>query len=273
LLDQPEDMQLLDACVAQIALALERIHYVEVAQDALVSMESERLRNSLLTAISHDLRTPLTALVGFADTLATADQLTDDTRRELAGTIRDNARRLIGLVTNLLDMARLQSGSVQLKRDWQAIEEVVGSALRQMAESLARHCVITAIPPDTPLCEFDPVLIERVLVNLLDNVAKYTPPSSTVTIKVTHDQQSLMVMVEDDGSGLPAGQEEKLFDKFVRGETESSKPGVGLGLAICRAILKAHGGDIRAEQRPGDGARFVFRLPLGSPPQHDFEQL
>jgi two-component system sensor histidine kinase KdpD len=271
-LDKPEDMQLLDACVAQIALALERVHYVEVAQDALVTMESERLRNSLLSAISHDLRTPLTALVGLADALA-ADQLTDHVRRELAVAIRDKAQRLTDLVTNLLDMARLQSGPVQLKRGWQAIEEVVGTVLRQMAEPLSRHRVVTVVPPDTPLCEFDPVLIERVFVNLLDNMAKYTPPGSTVTIKATHDQQSLVVMVEDDGPGLPAGQEEKLFDKFVRGETESSKPGVGLGLAICRAILKAHGGDIRAEQRPGGGARFVFRLPLGSPPQYDLEQL
>jgi two-component system sensor histidine kinase KdpD len=267
LLDQPEDMRLLDVCVAQIALALERVHYVAVAQDALVTMESERLRNSLLSTISHDLRTPLTALVGLADTLATADRSTDDTRRELAVAIRDEAQRLTGLVTNLLDMARLQSGPVQLRRDWQAIEEVVGSALRQMAEPLAQHRVVTAIPPDTPLCEFDPVLIERVLVNLLDNAAKYTPPESTITIKTTYDQQFLSVAVEDDGPGLPAGQEEKLFDKFVRGETESSKPGVGLGLAICRAILNAHGGDIRTEQRPGGGARFVFRLPLGLPPQ------
>jgi len=266
LFDQPEDMQLLDTCAAQIALALERIHYVEVAQDALVTMESERLRNSLLSAISHDLRTPLTALVGLAETLATPDQLTNDERRELAVAIRDKAQRLTGLVTNLLDMARLQTGTVQLKRGWQAIEEVVGSALRQMAELLARHRVVTTIPPDTPLCEFDPVLIERVLVNLLDNAAKYTPSDSTIMIKVAHDPQSLLVAVEDDGSGLPAGQEEKLFDKFVRGVTESAKPGVGLGLAICRAIVEAHGGDIRAETRPGGGARFVFRLPLGAPP-------
>ena len=266
LLDQPEDMQLLDTCAAQIALALERVHYVEVAQDALVTMESERLRNSLLSAISHDLRTPLTALVGLAETLATPDQLTSEERRELAVAIRDKAQRLTGLVTNLLDMARLQTGTVQLKRGWQAIEEVVGSALRQMGEPLARHRVVTTIPSDTPLCEFDPVLIERVLVNLLDNAAKYTPPDSTITIKVAHDPQSLLVAIEDDGPGLPAGQEEKLFDKFVRGVTESAKPGVGLGLAICRAIVEVHGGDIRAEARSGGGARFVFRLPLGTPP-------
>ena len=266
-LDRPEEMRLLDACVAQIALALERVHYVEVAQDALVTMESERLRNSLLSAISHDLRTPLTALVGLADTLTTADQSSDEARRELAAAIRDKAQRLTGQVTNLLDMARLQSGPVRLKRGWQAIEEVVGSALRQMADALAQHHVVTAIPADTPLCEFDPVLIERVLINLLDNAAKYTPPGSTIAIRAIHDPQSLAVTVEDDGPGLPVGEEEKLFDKFVRGETESNKPGVGLGLAICRAIVNAHGGEIRAEQRPGGGARFTFRLPLGSPPQ------
>ncbi|HUO44489.1 MAG TPA: sensor histidine kinase KdpD [Burkholderiales bacterium] len=265
LLDEPEDMQLLDACVAQIALALERVHYVEVAQDALVTMESERLRNSLLSAISHDLRTPLTALVGLADTLAGADHA-GAASREIATAIRDKTQQLTGLVTNLLDMARLQTGKVQLKRGWQAIEEVVGSALRQMAETLARHHVTVVIPPDTPLCEFDPVLIERVLVNLLDNAAKYTPPDSTVTIRAAHDPRFLTVTVEDDGPGLPPGEAEKLFDKFVRGEAESSQPGVGLGLAICRAIVNAHGGEIHAEPRPGGGARFAFRLPLGSPP-------
>ncbi len=270
LLDEPEEMQLLDTCVAQIALALERVHYVEVAQDALVTMESERLRNSLLSAISHDLRTPLTALVGLADAL-TAARLADDSRRELAVAIRDKAQRLTALVTNLLEMARLQTGTVQLKSDWHAIEEVVGSALRQMAEPLAQHRVITDIPPDTPLCEFDPVLIERVLVNLFDNAAKYTPPGSTLMVKATHDAQWLRVAVEDDGPGLPAGQEEKLFEKFERGAAESAKPGVGLGLAICRAILRAHGGEIHAENRAEGGARFVFRLPLGTAPQHIVE--
>jgi len=270
LLDEPEEMQLLDACVAQIALAIERVHYVEVAQDALVTMESERLRNSLLSAISHDLRTPLTALVGLADALA-AERLADASRRELAAAIRDKAQRLTALVTNLLDMARLQAGTVQLKRDWHAIEEVVGSALRQMTEPLARYRVITDIPPDTPLCEFDPVLIERVLVNLFDNAAKYTPPGSTLTVKATYDAKWLQVAVEDDGPGLPAGQEEKLFEKFERGAAESAKPGVGLGLAICRAILNAHGGEIHAENRVEGGARFVFRLPLGTAPQHNVE--
>ncbi len=268
LLDEPEEMQLLDACVAQIALAIERVHYVEVAQDALVTMESERLRNSLLSAISHDLRTPLTALVGLADAL-TAERLADDSRRELAVAIRDKAQRLTALVTNLLEMARLQAGTVQLNRDWHAIEEVVGSALRQMTEPLARHRVITEIPPDTPLCEFDPVLIERVLVNLFDNAAKYTPPGSTLTVKATYDAQWLQVAVEDDGPGLPAGQEEKLFEKFERGAAESAKPGVGLGLAICRAILNAHGGEIHAENRAEGGARFVFRLPLGTAPRYE----
>ncbi len=265
LFDTPEDMRLLDACAAQIALALERVHFVEVAQDALVNMEHERLRNSLLAAVSHDLRTPLTALVGLADTL-TRDGLTAEVRRELTVDMREKAKATAELVGKLLDMARLQSGAVKPKRDWQSLEEVLGSARRQLDPMLATHRVSSRLPPDLPLCEFDPVLIERVLVNLLENAAKYTPPGTEVVVSATAGDDTLRVAVDDSGPGLPAGREEKLFGKFERGESESAQPGVGLGLAICRAIVEAHGGHIHAERRSEGGARFVFTLPLGTPP-------
>ncbi|MGQ5525325.1 DUF4118 domain-containing protein [Chitinimonas sp. PSY-7] len=265
LFDEPEEMRLLDTCAAQIALALERVHFVEVAQDALVSMEGERLRNSLLTTVSHDLRTPLTALVGLADTLA-GSELSLTVRHELAEAIRDKARSTAELVGKLLDMARLQAGAVTLRRDWQSLEEVLGSARRQLDSVLANHTVISRLPADLPLCEFDPVLIERVLVNLLENAAKYTPPGSEISILAVSRGDLMRITVDDNGPGLPAGREEKLFGKFERGESESALPGVGLGLAISRAIVEAHGGRMTAENRPEGGARFVFTLPLGVPP-------
>ncbi|SMF17217.1 sensor histidine kinase [Pseudogulbenkiania subflava] len=261
----PEERRLMDTCVAQIALALERVHYVEVAQDALLAMESDRLRNTLLTALSHDLRTPLTSLIGVADTLQ-RDDLADHARHELLQSLQDEARRMGSLVGNLLDMARLQAEGVTLKKDWQSIEEVAGSALRHMSIPLARHAIVTDLPADLPLCEFDALLIERVLVNLLDNAAKYTPPGSEVRLAAHSEPGWLAVSVSDDGPGLPPGDPARLFDKFTRGQSESAIPGVGLGLALCRTILDAHGGQIRAENRPEGGARFTFRLPLGEPP-------
>ncbi|QNM94717.1 DUF4118 domain-containing protein [Chitinimonas koreensis] len=265
LFDEPEDLRLLETCAAQIALALERVHFVEVAQDALVSMEGERLRNGLLAAVSHDLRTPLTALVGLADTL-THSPLAEPVRQELVAAIRDKAQGMAELVGKLLDMARLQSGAVELRRDWQSLEEVLGSARRQLDAALAEHKVTSRLPADLPLCEFDAVLIERVLVNLLDNAAKYTPPGSEIVVSAAHRGNLMRVTVDDDGPGLPPGREEALFGKFERGDSESALPGVGLGLAISRAIVEAHGGKLHAENRPDGGARFVFTLPMGTPP-------
>ncbi|MBL8501693.1 MAG: sensor histidine kinase KdpD, partial [Nitrosomonas sp.] len=171
-LNEPEEKRLLDTFAAQIALALERVHYVEVAQDALVSMEGERLRNSLLSAISHDLRTPLTALVGLASTLADTN-LPENTRKELALAIHNEAQQMTELVTNLLDMARLQADGMKLKKDWQSIEEIVGSACMQLHRVMTTKNLIISIPANLPLCECDPILIQRVIVNLLDNAAKY----------------------------------------------------------------------------------------------------
>jgi two-component system, OmpR family, sensor histidine kinase KdpD len=169
-------------------------------------------------------------------------------------------------VANLLDMARIESGAVHLNLQWQALEETVGSALRACRTLLAGHHVVTRLPAGLPLVRYDAVLVERVLVNLLENAAKYAPPGSTVTLGACTHGDRLEVTVADDGPGLPAGQEEAIFEKFTRGERESAKPGVGLGLAICRAIVQAHGGTIAARRAPAGGAALVFTLPLGSPP-------
>lgn len=267
LLRIPEQRQLLDTFAALIAIALERVHYVEVAQDALVRMESERLRNSLLAALSHDLRTPLTVLVGLAESLTLTKPPLSPAQLETSQAIQDEARRMTALVSNLLDMARIESGEVKLNLAWQPLEEVVGSALSAMHGSLLRHEVEVRVARDLPLVRFDALLIERVLVNLLENASKYTPPGSKVTVAAEVIGDHLSVSVSDNGPGLPAGREEAVFQKFTRGVRESATPGVGLGLAICRAIVESHQGRIVGASRPGGGARFTFTLPLGIPPQ------
>lgn len=262
----PEQRRQLDTFAALAAIALERVHYIEVAQDALLRMESERLRNSLLAAISHDLRTPLTALVGLSESLTRSKPELDVAQQELAHALHEEALRMGNLVTNLLDMARIQSGEVKLNLQWQPFEEVVGSSLRAVQSLLGKHHVVTRLAPELPLVQFDAVLIERVLCNLLENASKYTSPGSQITIAAETSGQYLSVTVYDNGPGLPAGQEEAIFEKFTRGERESATPGVGLGLAICRAIIEAHRGTIRGGHAPQGGAAITFTLPLGTPP-------
>jgi len=274
----PEQRRMIDTFAAQIALALERVHYVEIAQDALVSMESERLRNSLLSAISHDLRTPLTSIVGFASMLAETPDKSGPAgpqAQELAEAIHDEALRMTGLVTNLLDMARLQEGSMRLNRQWSSIEEVVGAALSACRRMLAGRAIETRVPADLPLVQLDAVLVERLFANLLENAAKYTPAGSPIAIVAaaqgSNAERHVKVEVQDLGPGLPAGMESRLFEKFTRGEKESAKPGIGLGLAICRAIVEAHGGAIGAENRVDAegktiGATFWFTVPATETP-------
>jgi len=271
----PEQKRWLEALAALIALALERLVSVEAAREATVHMESERLRNSLLGALSHDLRTPLTVLVGLAESLLMGKEgELAGGRRETAEALRDEALRTSILVDNLLDMVRLDAGKMELAKDWHPLEEVAGSALRSRELLLAHHRVTVDLPQDLPLVELDPLLIERVLANLLENAAKYSPPGSPIRLAAREVDGRVEVSVEDSGPGLPPGSEERLFEKFVRGRSEDAVTGIGLGLAICRAIVEAHGGTIRATNLVADakdeqkvlGARFVFSLPLGEPP-------
>ncbi|KMN35483.1 sensor protein KdpD [Chromobacterium sp. LK1] len=260
----PEQQRLLETCAAQIALALERVHYVEVAQDAIVAMESERLRNSVLSVVSHDLRTPLTTMAGLSERLCSSS-MDDGQRAEIAAAIQDEALRMNKLVTNLLDMARLQSG-VKLNKEWQMLDEVVGSALRAAERGLRGRELRLELAPDLPVLEYDAVLLERVLVNLLENAGKYTPPGSHITLAAWREGAEVLVSVSDDGPGLPPNMEQRAFDKFSRGTAESSTPGVGLGLAICRSIVEIHGGRISARNRAPHGAEFRFSLPAGHAP-------
>ena len=262
----PEQRQHLDTFATLAAIALERVHYIDVAQGALLQMESERLRNSLLAALSHDLRTPLTSLVGLSESLVLSTPPLAPHQLEMARALSDETVRMSALVANLLDMARIESGHVHLNLQWQALEEVVGSALRSSRPQLLGHVVQTRLASGLPLVRYDAVLIERVLCNLLENAAKYTPAGSVIAIGAELNGQFLQVTVYDNGPGLPAGREEAIFEKFTRGERESAKPGVGLGLAICRAIVGAHGGTMVAGHSPLGGAALVFTLPLGTPP-------
>ena len=268
----PEQRRLLDTFARLIAIALERVHYVEVAQTTTLQMESERLRNVLLSGISHDLRTPLTVLVGLADSLLMTPPALTAEQACLANEIRDEARRMTTLTNNLLDLARLQSGTVRLNRQWQPLEEVVGSALQALQMVLADHPVRVDLPADLPLLELDAVLMERLLVNLLDNAAKHTPPHTPIGIGaavVSIDQVELWV--EDAGPGVALDQIQALFQTLEHGHGSSAASGMGLGLSLCRAIAEAHGGNIRAEARRHGGARFVVTLPRGNPPAVDLQ--
>ena len=267
-----EHRELLETVASLIATAMERLHYVDIANRAQVQMMAERLRSSVLSAVSHDLRTPLTALVGLADSLAIAKPPLSGQHRETAEIIRDQAVRLSGLVVNLLDLARLNAGEVKLRKEWTPLEEDIGSSIKLLEKSLSGHRISVRLPPDLPLLEFDAVLIERVFCNLLENAAKYAPSGSPIVIEARKVDSAVVVAVSDAGPGVPKGQSTGIFDMFVRGARESAKPGVGLGLAICRAIVEAHGGSIKAENCPEGGARFIFTLPAGTPPAVEAER-
>ena len=262
----PELRAQLETYARIIGQALERVHYVAVAQEALVHIEGERLRNSLLSALSHNLRTPLAVVYGLAQTLSRMAELPTQAR-ELSESLQQQAQRISAMGNNLLDMARLQSGAVRLNLQWQPIEEVVGTALQALQPTLAQHKLALQIPAGLPLLHLDGALMERVLCNLLENAVKYTPAGSTLSLAAELGPvANLLLRISDNGPGLPPGREEQLFAKFSRGERESSTPGVGLGLAICRAIVQAHGGSIRAENLSSGGASFVISLLLGQPP-------
>ena len=267
-----EHHELLETIASLIAIALERLHYVEVSNRAQVQMVSERLRSSVLSAVSHDVRTPLTALVGLADSLAMAKPPLPAQQKESVEAIRDQATRLSGLVSNLLDMARLHAGNVKLRREWQPLEEVVGSSIKLLARNLLEHPVRVSLPADLPLLEFDAVLIERVFCNLIENAAKYSPPGSPIEISARRLENAVDISISDHGPGIADGRSADIFEMFVRGARESAKPGVGLGLAICRAIVEAHEGSIAAANRPQGGACFSFTLPTGNPPVIETEE-
>jgi two-component system, OmpR family, sensor histidine kinase KdpD len=260
----PEQSHLLETFAGQIALAIERARLAEVAEQSTVAAERETLRSTLLASISHDLRTPLAVMAGAGSTLAQhGATLDENTRLALARSIETKAREMSELVSNVLDLVRFESGQVALRRDWQTVDDLIGSALASCRERLAPRVVELHVAADLPPVWVDATLIVQVFVNLFDNIAKYTPPATHVRVSalVEADAAAVRIQVDDDGPGLPAGDPARLFAKFQRGAEEGTVAGVGLGLAICEAIVRAHGGEIRAQRRDGGGARFTFTLP------------
>ena len=275
-LQAPEQRQQLETFAALTAMALDRVHYIEVAQSATVQMASERLRNSLLAALSHDLHTPLAALAGTAEMLAASQPRLSAEQLALASSLCEKSMRMADMVTKLLDMARIQSGEVRLRVEWQLIEEIIGGAVKHAQGALDQRAVQVRIDPGVTLVACDAVLIERVLANLLANAGKYTPPGTPLEIHVRAVEKELLVSVRDQGPGVAKGQEALIFEKFTRGAAESATPGVGLGLAIClaicQAIVAAHHGRIWVEPNHPRGASFSFSLPLGKAPALDLSE-
>lgn len=268
----PEQQRLIETFVSHIALALERVRLAAEAHEAQIKIDTEQLRNSLLSAISHDLRTPLAAIVGASSSLVRDGERMDAAaREELSQAIYDEAIRMAGLANNLLDMARLQAGAIVLNRQWQPLEEVVGGALAELAARLVDHPVKVNLPMDLPLVEIDSLLIERVFVNLLENAVKYTPPGTPFHISAAVSSEELVVTVSDQGPGIPAGEEKLIFEKFHRVVREGNQGGAGLGLAICRSIVEAHGGRIWVDNQAIGGAAFHFSLPLSEAPMFEHE--
>jgi two-component system, OmpR family, sensor histidine kinase KdpD len=258
----PDQRRLLETLASQLALALERVHLVEVVQAARLAAERAALRNTLLASISHDLRTPLSAIAGAGSMMAHEDFPLDLHRRTTLGRlIEDKARDMTELLSNVLELMRLETAASVVKGDWHALEDMVGQMLRQMESRLEGRQIRTDIPSDTPVVFVEARLIVQMLNNLVENCIKYTPPQTVITVAASTTEDAVIVSVEDNGPGFPLQNPERLFDKFERGRVEDNKGGVGLGLAICRAIARLHRGDIRGLRGAGGGARVEVSLP------------
>ena len=263
---EPDQRQLLEAFANQTALALERALLSEQSTRDRRRAEEERLRNALLSSVSHDLRTPLGVITGAVSTALETPDISDSVRRDLLQSAQEEAQRLHRLVSNLLDITRLEAGSLDLHTEWTPIEEVVGSALNRRELGAEAKRVRVSLEEGLPLVAIDGVLMEQLLLNLVDNALKYSPAGSPVDIKAWAAGKSLTLSISDQGPGITPGEEDRIFEKLARGQATSNRPGAGLGLAICKGIATAHGGRIQAVNHPKGGAQFLVALPLGTPP-------
>jgi two-component system sensor histidine kinase KdpD len=272
----PERRRLLETIAAQVAMAIERDRLTERMHRALAQAEAEKLRSTLLSSVSHDFRTPLAVIAGASSSLIEAGgDLGEEARQELLQTIFDESDRLTRLVENLLHITRIESGQFPMKTEWHVVEDLVGSALTRLARRLSRHAVTTSLPDDLPLVLVDGVLIEQVLINLLDNAAKYSPEGSAIEVSAGFRGDRLVIEVADRGPGLPLEDKGRVFEKFYRGRQGSGAGvgGAGLGLAICQAVAALHRGSVRVEDRPGGGSRFCLAVPVEKqPPAIDGER-
>ncbi len=268
----PERQALIGEMITLASNALERRTLALDAERARAEAEAERLRTAILSSLSHDLRTPLAGIEGAATSLlGEAMTLPAAVRRELIESILEESRRMSRLVRNLLDMVRVETGTLTPQSSWQPIEEVVGVALLRLEERLASHPVTVSIPGDLPMVAIDELLIEQVLLNLLENAARYTPPGTRIEIAALAEGEAVVVSVADRGPGIPQGDEERVFERFYRGSLAAAGQadggaGSGLGLTICRGIVTAHGGTIWIEPHPAGGTVVRFTLPTGGAP-------
>jgi len=256
-----EQADLIETFVNQTASALERAHTAEMAEKAMVDSENEKLRNIILSSVSHDLRTPLASVRGAAGTLLENPDMPATERKELLMSIHNEAERLSGLVSNLLRVTGLESGSIKLNHDYYSLEEIIGAVLDHYHYKWKHHTITPHIDADVPLVYVDGLLIEQLFDNILENAARMSPKGSVIDIKATRLEGWVQVKIFDYGPGIPPGQEEKIFEKFYSAHTEG-KRGAGMGLAICKSIVTAHGGKILAENALGGGAVFTFTLPV-----------
>jgi two-component system sensor histidine kinase KdpD len=266
--DDPDQRYLLDSFASQMAAAMERAELAEEAEHQRIQADAERMRNALLSSVSHDLRTPLAVIAGAASTLLHEPHpVPADERRSLLQSIYDEGDRLNRLIGNLLDMTRLESGTLKVKREWYLVEEIVGVALNRTEGLLKGRDVRVTAPPDL-LAPVDDVLVEQALVNVIENAAKYSRAGSPIEIRAAVENRELVLEVADRGPGIAPGDEQRIFEKFYRGHIEKGPSGAGLGLAIARAIASAHSGSLVAQNRDDGGARFTFTLPIeGEPPK------
>lgn len=266
-LSDPDQRQLLETCVRQIAIAIERDTLSLQAYDAKLEAESERMRSSLLSSVSHDLRTPLAVIAGATSSImdSAKDRLTNQ-EMSLAKSVFDESQRLSRLVDNLLYMTRLESTALRLRTEPHVFEEIVGAAIARVEPFIGTRRINVVIPPDLPLLDVDALLIEQLIINLLENAVRYTPSDRSIDVIASTSKGKVQVSVRDNGPGIPRGDEEKVFDKFYRGASHAhdSTRGVGLGLAICKAVIEAHGGKIIARNREEGGAEFTFSLPVSN---------
>ena len=273
---KPERKLLVQAFANLGAVAIIRVQLAREAEQARWLAESEKLHTALLNSISHDLRTPLASITGAATALLSTQTKSDrETDRVLLETIDEEARRMNHFIANLLDMVRIEGGALKLKEEWCDIQDILGVALREVREIIAAHPLTTDIPADLPLVRADFPLIEHVMINLLENAAKYSPAGSEILVSARFADGTLRFAVIDHSPPIPQAERSRVFDKFYRLDYSRQIGGTGLGLSICKGIVEAHGGTIWVEASPDSGNRFIFALPVADQPSrhsHDDQE-
>lgn len=258
-------MSLIEAVVAQMSLALDREELVKEKEETKLEFEREQLRSNLLRAISHDLRTPLTGIAGSSNLiLSSYDELSREVMIDLVKEINNDSEWLIRLVENLLSMTRIESGKLEIKKNPEIVEEILSESIQHLKSRLNNHKLTVDIPQDVLFVPMDGKLIEQVIINLVDNAVKYTPEGSVVKIKVYRNKNNVYFEISDNGPGINKNDIDHLFETFYKGNKNNadSRRGVGLGLAICKSIVLAHGGDIKVRNNEAGGAKFIFTLPV-----------